>query len=40
MIDAQNQIIQSPVVQTLWQQGFIDDHGEDTRILSGTKLTL
>lgn len=40
MIDAQNQIIQSPVMQTLWQQGFIDDHGEDTRILLGTKLTL
>lgn len=38
LIDAQNQLIQSPVVQQLWQQGFIINDG--SQILSGTKLTL
>lgn len=40
MMDAQNQVIQSPVVKMLWEQGFIDNDGDDTHILSGTKLTL
>ncbi|WP_416381478.1 DNA polymerase III subunit gamma/tau [Moraxella sp. 7624LN] len=37
LISAQNQIIQSPVAQMLWQQGFVIDKEV---ILSGTKLTL
>ncbi|WII96123.1 DNA polymerase III subunit gamma/tau [Moraxella haemolytica] len=38
LIDAQNQIIQSPVVQQLWQLGFIQN--DKNPIIVSTKLTL
>ncbi|MDO4441195.1 MAG: hypothetical protein Q4B81_03340, partial [Moraxella sp.] len=38
LIDAQNQLIQSPVVQQLWQGGFIQNDGSP--IITSTKLTL